>query len=377
MTKKHLKQYISSAIATVLTFSSLANPPAIPSTDECLFTQISEKLKSHLADLHAHLSFNGNVPSDILFRQFELNHFGAAQVNYLKLGGKLKYIVNQNGELWILDKSVQEDFSQGSLLMVQNKNLPTTNPFLATEYGELEYSKNTKSITMSPKFDIGLSAEEHDALVSAVKASEKTEPVSRKSSGVPKTKVMQCTDVLNQQSNGSNFVRSKLFADNMVATTAIITSEAMGAGRMKTEKGRDVVLADLIGTNYSSLIGGYVGKTLVLKGVGRLGDTAARAATAGTLITIQNGVYREVLQDDASKRANAISTFDAAHFAIRLPINRMVDNFILNKVPTLFFNACLVDSKAKLFISPTAIRLYERYGSTVIYYGLRKAIVNE
>lgn len=335
----------------------------------------SHEIKARLAPSNSEVRWSGPVPEQLELKSMELKQLGAAEISRIKKGEQIQYLVDSDDHLWIAPSGTS--LSSDTLLLVNNSSATESLPFLAKETGTITFDSKTKQISLRPSTSVGLSHEETSALTQDLKTIAPTDKVARNNKGISRAKLVHCMDVLNDQSGGKRFILGRLIADNAIATSTIITSELLGAGRLQTEHGREVIISDLIGTNMSSLVSGYVGKVLILGNVGMATNVGVRVASGMGLIAIQNGIYRELIRDNASEHANSISQFDTAYFLARIPINQMVDRAILEKVPALFFEACTKDSKARLLISPTAVRLYERYGSALIYYGLRKSIINE
>ena len=187
---------------------------------------------------------------------------------------------------------------------------------------------------------------------------------------VPQARAVKCMDILSAQSNGKNFVLDRMIADNAVATGAILVGEASGAGRLNTEQGREVIAADLIGGNITGFLGGKIRRSLAVGQGSLMSSMVIRTGVGLEMIEVQKAVTGGVVQgDNSQKTAEDIAAFNRAHFIARLPVNHAVDQFMVKQLPIMLFNSCMKNPATSVFISPKAVRFYERLGSSVVYYG--------
>ncbi|MBK7891081.1 MAG: hypothetical protein IPJ84_09630 [Bdellovibrionales bacterium] len=95
------------------------------------------------------------------------------------------------------------------------------------------------------------------------------------------------------------------------------------------------------------------------------------------MIEVQKQIHGAVLEEEEQKIAEDIAAFNRAHFLARLPVNHYFDKFVVQKLPSMIFDACRRRPGLSVVLGPRAVRIYERYGSASIYFGLRNSIVGE
>lgn len=320
------------------------------------------------------LSIKPGTPTSVAVKEIEAAAFDARTIASLKKGDEVHYVLDGKGQMLSLNKS--ESFSPESLWYMKNKGSDQAN--MVKEAGTISFDQAKKQYVFKPSYSADLAQSERQEMMDQAQKLLNTKQVKLLDDvRMTGSKTIDCLDVLSSQSKGKNFIVDRMISDNAVLTTAILTSEIAGAKRLATQDGRDVVAADYVGTNLSVLINGTLGKHLVLNNAGMLTSLGTRTLTAMGMIEMQRNVYNTMLKTNAEERASDIASFDRAHFVGRLFINHYFDQFLVKKLPELVFNACQRDSKARVFISPRAVRIYERYSSAMIYYGLRSAVVGE
>lgn len=317
-------------------------------------------------------------PTKVDVQTLGLRSLDKSDITGLKKGEKRNYVITQNGQMQISPEAVK--MSDDTILVsneVASNGLPNRSAVIET--GELFFDSTKKQYFFQPKHAVDVSTDETAILLERVNS---LDPGSKVLKGAPPpntpvSKAIECLDVLSAQNKGKNFVLDRVIADNAVTTTAILNSELMGAGRLSEQKGQEVVIADLIGTNINSIIGASIGKHLVTKDMSLATSLGTRAGVGLSMIELQKQVYQQVLTDDAKERSETIANFDRAHFGARLFVNHYFDKFVVNTLPKIIFESCQKNSKMQIFVGPRAIRLYERTGSAMLYYGARDAIIGE
>jgi len=315
-----------------------------------------------------------SAPTSVAVKEVDTEAFNAKTIASLQKGDEVSYVIDNDGQMLSLKKG--ESFDPKTLWYM--KKTGSDQAGMVKEAGTLRYDKAKRQYVFKSSYSVDLAQSERQEMLDQAKDILKTNQVKLLDDvRFTGSKTIDCLDVLSAQNKGKNFVLDRMISDNAVLTTAILTSEAAGAQRLATEDGRDVVMADYVGTNLNVLINGTIGKHLVVNNAGLLTSLGTRTMTGMGMIELQRNVYNTMLENNAEERASEIASFDRAHFVGRLFVNHYFDKFLVNKLPELVFNACQRDSKSRIFFSPRAVRIYERYASAMLYYGLRDAVVGE
>jgi hypothetical protein len=189
---------------------------------------------------------------------------------------------------------------------------------------------------------------------------------------------MDCLDIMASRNQGKGFFLQKLATDNGLYFTGIAVSELAGAGRTKTPEGREVVAADLVGTNLGSVTHSLLGLALVNSGASFPVSFAARSTLSVGLIFLQSDVvYPTFMSKNAEQRATSIRNFDLGWMAGKMALNSWLDKYIIQELPGRLFDSCVKGSKVSVIFSPGMVRIYEKTGSTALYYMTREAITGQ
>lgn len=320
------------------------------------------------------------APTGFKIEKLALQELDSKKLKEIKNGSqKYNYIVAENGEIHVTTEKL--DFPKDKLIIAGNKTSVTGQPdipLLVREAGELSFDKKAKGVVFKPTHSFESNELASKALTDKVKD---LDPAIKaqvlQPSKAPASKVLKCLDIVSSQSNGKNFLLNRMIADNAVAVSAITTSEMMGAGRMNTEEGRKLLIGDLVGGNANTILGSVVGLKIVKKDLNWYQSLGARAGMGYSGVQVQKAFHQSMVSQESSEAVNAIANFNTAHFIARLPINHYFDKFVVNQLPNMIFNACQRNPALAVAISPVSIRMYERYASSVIYYGLREPLVGQ
>ena len=336
------------------------------------YEEVLQKLRTGTA----HLVSNGEgpLPSQIALLKLNLRRPSHADFKAAREGRDVRYIIDQNDQVWILPEG--SSLSLQSINFVHNSAHPGAEPFLVKGSGSLVRDPKTNGFSLKAQNGLALTDEEASRVLDSVRKTNPGIQLSR--DGIPQAKVLSCLDIHKDHVSGTHFVRDQLFAGNLVTGTVILYEESKGAGRLESSQGFRVIMADIIGNNVGSLAYGVLAQKLHVHGVGNSLNTAARLALGTGLTVAQNGLYRSILNEEKpEERANKIMGYDLGFLAARTPIALATDQIMLNRLPDLYYNACLRDSSAKLIVSPTVIRIAERAAWTWIYYRGRELAVQE
>lgn len=320
-----------------------------------------------------------SIPTHIETRAIHLQPLTAEDLKQARAGTRVPYLVDQNNRLWRIPEN--EALPADRLIIVGNARSPDESPRLVMESGTLIYDADTRRLRLHTTRDLGLSEDERAQVVAEFNAlsppSLKSRIAREPSRSAAKETVVNCLEAAQSQAQGRNLIRDQLISSNLIMGTVVTFEEVRGAGRLNTPEGRGVLLGDWIGANVNAVVYGALGSLSVL-GVSKSVDLTTRLATGVVLTAGQNIVYRQTVPDSsAEERANQIMKFDYGYMAVRTPIALGVDHVMLNHVPDAYFNACARDSRAKLIVHPTMIRIVERIGTTLTYYRARQALINE
>jgi hypothetical protein len=323
---------------------------------------------------------NGS-PTGLGFFTGPLDDFSGATLKQVESGKKLYYVSSEDGR--IFTSSSPFTFPNDKVMVVSTPRGGLTGTdaavnFVAREAGEITYDTAQKSLVFRPKYGLHAGDAETREIISNVSAiNPGVRTVYQASPAIPHSRVIQCLDILSAQQNGRNFVLDRVIAENAVLVAGVGAGEMLGAGRMKTSQGQLVIAGDVAGTTINTIAGASIAKQLVLKDANFATSMAVRTGMGLGMIEAQKYVHKAFMAPEQQQVAEDIAAFNRAHFFARMPINHVVDNFMIKTLPRLVFDSCQRNSRLTAAISPRAVRMYERGASAVLYYGARQAIVGQ
>jgi hypothetical protein len=183
---------------------------------------------------------------------------------------------------------------------------------------------------------------------------------------------------LQARQSGKGFVMNNMLADNFILTGAVISSEALGAGRLKNKDGQEVVFTDYVASNVSSTLNSFLRKNLILKNANFASYATSRLSINFALIEMQREIFRANLTDNGDKRATAIRDFNVGWALARLPTNYYFDRYFMNTLPLQLYSTCSQGSKSlQIILHPRMVALYEKTFFSILYFQSRQLIVNE
>lgn len=332
------------------------------------------KLRKQSVLTNSKLVIPKGSPVGIVQRTVNLAEFDSKALREIQRGKKLNYIASESGEIYLTSDKLDVPKDQLALISGAAKG---SGSFLAREMGELGYDSSKRTVIFRPSHGFEKNELASKAMTNKISelAPGTKAVVASDSLKVPAARLMKCLDIMSAQQNGKNFVLDRVFAENLVLTTAVVGGEIAGAGRLETHEGRMVVAGDIIGTTISTALGARIGKELALRETSFTTSIGVRAGFGLGMIEMQKQVHKQVLPSSEEQLAEDLATFNQAHFFARLPVNHYFDKFLVSQLPGMVFNACQRNPALAVMVSPRAIRLYERYGSAVLYYGLRNHYV--
>ncbi len=372
-----LKRAIETTSGDVYSASEIANQNKILKKAGFSDTEIESLRKQHiLADTV--LSLSNGSPTGLARARCALEDLSASTIRDLRAGKRYSYVVGENGEIFASKDALEFDPAKVMLASLPGSTgTSAAASFPVREAGELFYDAATKNFNFRPTYGVDRSELAANGVIASARRQLQDANIRYiENPKIPPSRVVKCLDMISAQSNGKNFVIDRMISDNAVTTIAIGSSEIAGAGRLSSENGRAVVESDIVGGNVTGVIGGVVGKRMTIGNTHFASQMAVRAGMGMSMIEVQKNVTKQILGSDGNRTTAAdIATFNRAHFVARLPVNYALDQFMVNSLPTMIFNTCQKHPTLSLAVSPKAVRFYERYASSTIYYGLREKIV--
>lgn len=333
-----------------------------------------DRLRTQKVLVNSKITIPKGAPVGVTEKSMALKDFDSVALQEIKQNKKYNYVASESGEIYLTEQKL--GFPKDQLAMISKSNGPGGS-FLAREMGEVGYDAKKRTVVFKPTHGFENNELASKAMTDKVaKLAPNTQAtVAADALKVPSSRLIKCLDIVSSQSNGKNFVLDRVIAENMVLTTAVLGSELAGANRLSTPEGRAVILGDMIGSTISTAAGARVGKELSLRDVSFVTSMGVRTGMGLGMIEVQEQVHKQVLGKENQQLAEDLASFNQAHFLARLPVNHYFDKFLVQKLPNLIFNSCQRNPALSVMVSPRAIRLYERYGSAVLYYGLRDHFV--
>ncbi|MCM2278630.1 MAG: hypothetical protein NDJ89_11205 [Oligoflexia bacterium] len=318
-------------------------------------------------------------PSRVALLELETGELDTKALEQLKAGKTLSYFVDAEDRVHLVKG--EANFPRDALLAIANQERSV---FAVEEAGTLRYDNAARTLRFRPSRGGGLSAGQDQALLARLTREHPGLRVERATrSGQERAQMLRCLDVLDAQASGKGYMLNKLLVDNAVFAAVVVGSDAfLGSNRFGTERGREVLKAELIGNNIGTLVLGNLTKHLMTSGQSFLPPITTRYG-AGLLMTgVQTGIYSQVLQEDRGERSTSIAAFNALAFGpLRSISAHYIDEFMIERLPVLLHEACSQGGPAaqaiRIFLSPAAIRIYEKVGFMTLYYGSRQAIIGE
>lgn len=293
-------------------------------------------------------------------------------VEKIKAGHSVTYLIDDLDQLRVTETSV--DLTGNSILMARVVDAQgALHAVRVREAGEITFDSVSRKIEFRAKY--GHSAEgPHPATLNP----ETRDAIIRANPALQKSKVISCLDILQARQSGKGFVMNNIMADNLVLTGALISSEAMGAGRMKDKEGREVIYTDYVASNVSSTINSFIRKNLTLKNANFASYATSRLSTNFALIEMQREIFRANLTQNGDERATLIRDFNLGWTVARLPTNYYFDRYLMNTLPLQLYSTCSQGSKSlQIILHPRMVAIYEKTFFSILYFQSRQLIVNE
>ncbi|MEN9723586.1 MAG: hypothetical protein RJB38_1572 [Pseudomonadota bacterium] len=188
------------------------------------------------------------------------------------------------------------------------------------------------------------------------------------SAGGSQARVFECTKILEKSTRGEKFIW-----DSIMSTTAIqIAGIAVTSPERFTDSGHYNLLAgDLSTPAINTWLRSMASYFMLSKNQSTARRYAVRFGVIGPSVGIQAGVY-ELLDTD---KVLSMSGYATGYSVLMIPKGDLMDKFVLQRIPSLSYEACLRNSSLRWIYSQRAVRIIDGIVSTVIFLEGRKAIV--
>jgi hypothetical protein len=318
-------------------------------------------------------SASDGVPEAVTLRELKLGRIDGKTLEGLRKGGAYSYVVDRDDHLWITEGDAE--MAADHLWLVRDSGNPK-NSFLVQEAGKVRFDQGSNRFVLEPDYSIGLSDDERAAIAKDAETHAPGQKVVLE--GEPaanKTQVVKCLDVMNQEADGKRLLLDRWIGDNANLVAVVTVNQATGDGYFKSTKDERLLTANVVGTQVSTVLNGYLGNKLTFSDMSAAKNYATRFGVGAGLIVIQGGIYRAALGSGGGSDSLKLTAFDTAYSVARIPINSKLDDAIMRALPAKLFEACTRDKTASIFIRPRMVRIYERLGSSLLYYSLQKAVI--
>jgi len=322
-----------------------------------------------------------HVPDSAFIHRVSLREFDREAIRELKESEKsFHYVIDVDDQIFLLHDENIPGIPKEPLWIAKME------PDAASKLPRSLIIKETGTVRLvdgNPEFQlkhgIDLSAKEADEAFIQLRNKYPEAQLRHQTNAMnTESRVMNCMDIMSGQLAGKSFVKESIVAGNLISIGSIGAAELLGAGRLKGDDGLQLVGADLLGSNAIMLISGVTSRTIALSGMSYLPRLGSRALLGLGTTRVQDQIYKSVLPgEDANERAEALTRFNTVHFFVKLPLNELMDQTFLTKLPVTLFDACRKGGVIKLVLSPQSVRIFEKSVSTAAYFILRGVFVNE
>jgi hypothetical protein len=329
------------------------------------------------------IKLSASSPTGVQIERLAFKELDASILKDLKAGKNFNYLVGENGEIHLTSETLK--FPKDKMILAYDKNkTETAVPLLLRESGSLTFDTKKKTLVFKPTHGFENNEFASKALIQKVEAlSPEIKATVTNPANTPASRVLKCLDIVSAQGKSKNFVLDRVIADNLVAVSAIATSEAYSElwkgkpGLLGTPEGRSLIVGDLIGGNANAVLGSVVSLGITKKELTWVQSFGIRAGMGISGAQVQKLMHEQTSDGENQEQVDEIAKFNTVHAMLRIPISHHFDKFATNTLPDLIFNACQKNPATSVLISPVAVRMYERYASSVLYYGVRQSVLGQ
>jgi hypothetical protein len=307
-------------------------------------------------------------------------------------------------ELRALDRTILREIEQGTpysyaidtldqIHFIRAKSPPSSsNGFLALkrpgeegvrvmkESGTVRFDPKTKRFTFEPTQGWDLTPGEGEELIKRIEKDSPGIRIERKKNPkIDRATTFNCLDILSKSKSGKSFLLDNLISSNTVAAAGIVTQELSGNHLLTDPEKRQLMYADLIANNLSTLVTSPIIKRVVVSDMGPVRDFATRTTTDYlTNVFVKKPIYNAMSgesEEDESPEKKSTGTklvpYDTGFSVIRFYPKRVLDRALMNKIPEMLVSACLDGNELAASVGPKMIRIADRYTWGLIYLGGR------
>jgi hypothetical protein len=257
------------------------------------------------------------------------------------------------------------------------KNPGTEEALIIKESGTFNYLQNEKNYKFSPKKSWAISEAESASLIDDLEKANPELKFTRETNlELGKSRVFSCTEALSAQKKGRSFIWNSLVSSNVVSIAGMVTQELSGNHLLTDPNKRNLVYADLISNNITTLITSPLVKQAIVSNASISKDFLIR--TGSDYLT--NAFIKKPLYDvmtpkkDEEKESlgQKLVPYDTGFGILRFFPKRALDQFMVNKLPDLMLKSCLKGDAWVATVGPKMIRIADRYSWGLIYLSGRE-----
>ncbi len=290
-------------------------------------------------------------------------------------GRSYTYVVDQNDQIYVTSDTLKTGADRQLVLQNTGQDSAIPKTIFVKETGTLAYNPKTKSWAQKTVYSADLAQEEIDDIARTFRKKGIRIQNARRSRQ-NQAKVLRCTDIMNANKRGDAYFWDMVLWDNVTMAGTMVAFEAMGDHRLLNTERLPVVALDFGVENASLLISTPINKLTGSETLNALVPFGLRMTVAALLTEAQAETMKAVMGEEADERAERLRTFNRIYLSKYL-LNHALDHMVMKNLPTYLFDKCMSGSILSVVLSPGAIRLYERTGSSVLYFGARKLITGE
>lgn len=281
---------------------------------------------------------------------------------------------------------------------------------IVLEAGEVH--QTSEGIALAPKQTIGTVEADFETAISnlAQSTQQKVRRLTDLDEKSPMVHEVKCNQKYtdNGQTLNWKYMKDSLIGSNTVLIAGVAAGELGGdhriikkdahwdskknlidnIGNNLNPKGVSAVEGDFGANQYGTILNGFGGRFLILKGASLPVEYLARLAVRETEVKSQLPWYQFILKggNDTKERALTINNFDLVESVPVVAANIIIDRALLGEWkfmndfgqhwPTHFKNAC-INGNWVVAYTPTMIRIVQNGGLSLAYFWARKKFANE
>lgn len=315
-------------------------------------------------------------------------HLDATKFDEMDKGKIFGFVLDQDDKLRYLDKPLE--LKKTRLWVGKEIDDPFKKDFLIKAHGSFYYDEATKKYTLKTNSLIDLSADEAKKIKAEAEKLLGAKGAVADVDALTPAQHLKCADILAGSKTGKGFLLNSYTSNNAVFFSTIFASSLFGEGIASTPQGRDIATADWLAMNIGIGVGGSISKYMIVKNFSTVKRFPVSLATGFTLMQMNNQLYKvfdngdvepveggENATVDASsdEYMKKLARFNMGWFFLKsVPVGMITDTFIAKKLPRYLTNRCLAGKAISVFVSPKMVRIYERYASSILYYGAAKPL---